>query len=365
MVVYACTRSSPVVSIKSYGAHGDGVSDDTAAMEKAIASVTRAGGGTVLLPQGTYNVRDVVIPNSVAIRGQGIARSWLRGRVQVGSDVTISEVTLGIADAAVQFVDGASHSRLVHVRFAGGAVGDSARIFLGQGRHTSFIAFSDCVLESGPGNGITINDSGGNIHDIRFDSCIVKPQGRMGFECTSRGSSTAVYQNIALIDCTFEPQGSEAVSFDGPNGVAANCTLDGVLIKGAGNDPSEPFGSGLEINGPTAFSVRQTTIFRCRDSMVNLNGFSPQSSWTFSDCTFDASRTYQTVPMGADSRVINASGMNGAIWDHDVINAGDVAYNCAWLNDSSHNDFSTSTFLGSNQNAGVSQVGGSAGNLTP
>ena len=42
------------VSVKDFGAVGDGVTDDTAAINLAIAAVNGAGGGTVIIPSGTY-----------------------------------------------------------------------------------------------------------------------------------------------------------------------------------------------------------------------------------------------------------------------------------------------------------------------
>ena len=43
-----------VVSVKDFGAVGDGVTDDTAAIQAAITYVNSLGGGTVYLPQGDY-----------------------------------------------------------------------------------------------------------------------------------------------------------------------------------------------------------------------------------------------------------------------------------------------------------------------
>jgi hypothetical protein len=258
-----------------------------------------------------------------------------------------------------------AHDRVYrHVTFLPGSSGGGV-LEITKSCHD--ITFRDCVIASGPWNGISINDSGGNIRRIRFVHCRIKPQGRMGFECTTRGSSTAVFQKIALIDCVFSPQGNEAISFDGPNGVAANCLIDNVVIRGAGNDPQQPFGSGLEINGPTHMTIRRLTIYRTRDIMLNLQGFSPSSRWRFIRCRFDASRSLQATQMTGGARVMGASGMNGAIFSHCVFNAGGTsgAYNNGRLYNSSGNDFRTSQFRGANDNAGLSFAGTSMGNMLP
>ena len=42
------------IDVKTYGAVGDGVTDDTAAFDAALKSLADAGGGTCLVPKGTY-----------------------------------------------------------------------------------------------------------------------------------------------------------------------------------------------------------------------------------------------------------------------------------------------------------------------
>ncbi len=60
-------RSSKVVSVRDHGARGDGVTDDTSAIQRAIDAVAGSG-GTVLVPDGTYLVDAVHVSSSYGLR---------------------------------------------------------------------------------------------------------------------------------------------------------------------------------------------------------------------------------------------------------------------------------------------------------
>lgn len=65
-------RNLPVYNVKTYGAKGDGITDDTAALNTALAAVSSKGGGYLFLPRGTYEISsEVVIPNGVQMVGLG------------------------------------------------------------------------------------------------------------------------------------------------------------------------------------------------------------------------------------------------------------------------------------------------------
>src|SRR5512138_2474280 len=84
-----------VVSVKDFGAVGDGVTDDTAAIQAALDAIAARGGGTVLLPAGVF----IVSPSG--------GTRWLR----VGSDTTVQ----GAGDTAttVKVRDGAGNYRTI------------------------------------------------------------------------------------------------------------------------------------------------------------------------------------------------------------------------------------------------------------
>lgn len=67
-----------VVSVKDFGAVGDGVNDDTAAIQAAV-NATGTSGGTIYFPKGVYKVSSAIQINgrsNVRFVGVGISGSW-------------------------------------------------------------------------------------------------------------------------------------------------------------------------------------------------------------------------------------------------------------------------------------------------
>lgn len=62
------------ISAKAAGAVGDGVADDTGAINIAIAALATMGGGTLFFPQGTYRVTAEILINSPCITFKGTGR---------------------------------------------------------------------------------------------------------------------------------------------------------------------------------------------------------------------------------------------------------------------------------------------------
>ncbi|MCM8900626.1 glycoside hydrolase family 55 protein [Caldicoprobacter algeriensis] len=63
---------SYAINVKDFGAKGDGVADDTAAIQAAVDAAAAAGGLEVLLPYGQYKITSsIVLKKGVTIRGVG------------------------------------------------------------------------------------------------------------------------------------------------------------------------------------------------------------------------------------------------------------------------------------------------------
>jgi len=68
----ALDKLRDVVSVKDFGAVGDGVADDTAAIQAAVDHINALGGGTVYLPQGDYSITaPIVIHSNIRFIGAG------------------------------------------------------------------------------------------------------------------------------------------------------------------------------------------------------------------------------------------------------------------------------------------------------
>jgi hypothetical protein len=69
------THSSGWVNVRSYGAVGDGVTDDTAAIQAAKTALDL---GTIRIPKGDYRATSVKLKNKLTYEGDGVEVSTLR-----------------------------------------------------------------------------------------------------------------------------------------------------------------------------------------------------------------------------------------------------------------------------------------------
>lgn len=77
------------VSVKDFGAVGDGVTDDTAAIQAAIDSLGSSTGGTIYLPAGVYRTTSTIVCNSrsATLNGDGADSTVIKAEHSTGAVV--------------------------------------------------------------------------------------------------------------------------------------------------------------------------------------------------------------------------------------------------------------------------------------
>jgi hypothetical protein len=93
------TAYRPPLSVTAYGAKGDGVNDDTHAIQMAIDA--RPAGGMVAIPAGTYAITvPVVLKSGVSLQGAGVDKTVLTMPAQSAATNLLEGV--GVSGVAIQ-----------------------------------------------------------------------------------------------------------------------------------------------------------------------------------------------------------------------------------------------------------------------
>ena len=253
-----------------------------------------------------------------------------------------------------------------HVIFTGGT---STKGVLHIDYPLSNVTLRDCIIDTGPQNGWTINSKDGVVVEgVVVDGLTIRPQPRMGLEFTDRttsGRTTANWRGLLLHRVTIDPQGSEAVSFCSTSGGDADTYVTDMLIRGSGNRPDlYPWGQGFEINKAKGIHVDGLTIRQTRGSAFNLQGPATlaQMNWSFKNVTADmrVKDPGQTQPMSTASQVVYAKNVGGG-WTFSGLVVGTTS-DCGYLDNVRNADFTGTTWVRDGGTARVVRVN-STGNI--
>ena len=189
-------KERSAVNVKDYGAVGDGVTDDTEAIQSAISAVALLGGGVVDVGQGTFLISKITIPNNIYLRGTGV-------------DVTnfISTTSAGISNMIQNSdqVNGNSNIRLSDFsldagRTAGatGGGGNIDMVYVSNFRMDNVIsknAYSHCFEVGHMQNGLITNCHGEFETSYEADDCFSVSD----IDAVAGADRS---KNITLINCT-------------------------------------------------------------------------------------------------------------------------------------------------------------------
>jgi hypothetical protein len=104
---------APFVDVRRFGAIGNGVANDTTAIQAAIDAVSAAGGGVVQFPAGSFLISaalDMLNKSGVHLRGVSMGNTKIIQSTLTVPVVKVSGAWMGIHDMVLQYATAASSS---------------------------------------------------------------------------------------------------------------------------------------------------------------------------------------------------------------------------------------------------------------
>jgi hypothetical protein len=252
------------ISAKDYGAVGDGLADDTAALQAAINRIKAIGSGTLKIPAGTYKISSTALSlaassTGIAIVGDGynatvVSQSSastdvfdatsaigliLRGITFKGGGVTLNTCGPTLVDGCQFGVSGTS-TILTLVNGGPTIVMNSSLIAgtvtgISLSGHTSLTVMNSTIGVSGTQHVLFAGLNG----QATFIACTFSGSVTAGFKWNSAATGPLTISDCPSPSFTSAPFDFTALAAD-PGIVARNCGLDSVTQDSLIADGSHP-----------------------------------------------------------------------------------------------------------------------------
>lgn len=230
------SASLDYVDVKSFGAQGNGTTNDIDAIEAAIAvaaAFTAGGtayGGYVFFPKGTYMVsRSVLVPNGVGLRGDGTPTTLIKA-LPAFSDTALVQNTIQTGNQEFMFLESMSFDG----NQANGAVCSVAVVNMVSLFINSYIR--DCEIFNGSNNGLRIAAAGapGAGGPILVENVWCINNLGHGFFGEEVAGNAGAFVGICVINLTSEHQGAgkSAIYLKGIGNAAQWCFYNTHIEQG-------------------------------------------------------------------------------------------------------------------------------------
>ncbi|HUD03817.1 MAG TPA: glycosyl hydrolase family 28-related protein, partial [Patescibacteria group bacterium] len=286
------TPTPTAVNVINYGATGNGTTDDTAAIGRALSAAVSST-KTVYIPAGTYKISSITVPDGLTITGAGQTASWLKGHIDFGSNQYFSDLKIGDSGvSAIHNINGASTTTFERVHFrGGGGAAYTPVVFIGEyypsAGASNHITLKDCEIERNLGTETTAWFEGGYndvtiwvgklspVDSVTFDGChfgVSNGQGghdigspRMDMEVYIDGDHSDFsvgWSNITVRNSIFEAADGQTLDFSDASYARGN----GVLVENnvfmGGGYKRANWANTLVLEEPMGVIIRNNTFYR-------------------------------------------------------------------------------------------------------
>jgi len=235
-----------VLNVKSYGAAGDGATDDYEALQDAIDAASAAGGGALYLPQGRYLVSKALV--------------WASGVSLIGDGERLS--ILQVTDPDQDCIAGTDvHSvtiEKVQLSGPGRGTGTGIRFTRHEAPALSGITVRETLVQSFGGDGIYCHSlAASTLQRVQARTC-----GGFGFHIENPQETVFGSASTSLISCTSHA-----------------CVLGGFWLEGLSYSAVTACGvlespTGFRLNSCTGVNLTSCGAEQCTTGLIVYGGTS-------------------------------------------------------------------------------------------
>ncbi|MEU3346425.1 glycosyl hydrolase family 28-related protein [Streptomyces sp. NPDC006700] len=245
------------LSIRDFGAQGDGSTDDTAAVQAAVDAASAAGGGTLYIPAGRHIINGVITwASGVNAVGAGARSAILQSTNQNLDCITGTD----IRDVALQGLQLSGPGR---------GFGSAVRFTRVSAPATSGITLRDMLIQSFGGDGVFGHQLAGSVlHRVRVRTC-----GGVGFHLQAPQDTVLGGASTSLVGCSVE------------GCVTGGYWLDGMAYSSLAGCAVQQSPVGYRLDGCTGVSLTGCGAEQCTTGLTvyggtgtTVNGFTTKGS---------------------------------------------------------------------------------------
>lgn len=263
----------PFTSVLSYGAKGDGSTDDTAAIQAAIDSLP-SGGGTILFPAlGDSTRATYICAGGLTLRGKGnVTFEGLGGQAGAGAGAMLKYTASG----TTPLINGQnSFAFTLQNLFVYYTSTSFTGIFIDlrnvSGLDTSYVTIRDCYI-----GGTSLGPAQNAASLLNLDKCNVSQIERVSFAygvvgITGQATSASYSNSNFIYGCSFHTLSTAAIYNPGEAWSISHCTFEDTVANGLAHDPTV-LCQGLTIAGCWTGDAIGGTQFSIGGNGINFIG---------------------------------------------------------------------------------------------
>lgn len=239
------------LTVKDYGAKGDGVTDDTAAINSAITAVSTSGSSRIVyFPEGTYKISSAINP--------AVAQLTFRGDHRTNTVISQTTANTPVFQWTSDLSGGAHSITFEHLKLTNANAPTTSTT---QQYGIQFRADPTGTVASGNG-----------FYICRFVNLNITNQYVGIGQYTTTGGCCPMWSNVYR-DIVFSQIAHNAIKINNTISIGQpNNVIENVNVLNGGSNGFTPDGYAVDVNGPTGLLINGLNVEDWYNNLLSIQG---------------------------------------------------------------------------------------------